>query len=145
MTSAMFLPEKCHGSWFQPWKNTPLTVSLGVGCKSQISNKSQEVWQKNLAKMEGGLQFKQSSLLACNQQITRGADAVSSSHHQLKIKIAVLWNWTMICHVKLLDSFLQIVVLRGTIEQEVSWDFQECFCVSIGILNYNLTCGHPKV
>ena len=97
-----------------------MTVSQGVGCNSQILNKSQEVWEKNLAKIEEGLQFKQSSLIACNQQIKRGADAVSLSHHQLKIKIAVLWNWTMVCHVKLLDSFLQIVVLRETIEQKVS-------------------------
>ena len=65
----------------------------------------------------------QSFLIACNQQIIRGADAVSSSHQQCKIKIAVLWNWTMVCHVKLLDSFLQIVVLSETIKQKVSLDF----------------------
>ena len=120
-------------------------MSQGVGCKSQILNKSQEVWQKNLAKMEEGLQFMQSFLIACNQEITRGADAVSSRIHHLKIEIAVLWNWTMVCHTKLLDSFQQIVVLRETIEQKVSWDFQECFSVSIGVLDYTLACGHPKV
>ena len=87
----------------------------------------------------------QSFLIACNQRITRGVNAVSSSHHQCKIKIALLWNWTMVCHVKLLGSFLQIVVLRETIKQKVSWDFQECFGVSIGILNYTLAYGHLKV
>ena len=38
-----------------------------AGCKSKKLKKSQEEWQKNLAEMEG-LWFKQSSLIACNQQ-----------------------------------------------------------------------------
>ena len=39
--------------------------------------------------MEEGLLFKQSSLIACNQQPSRGDAAVSSSHYKLEIKIAV--------------------------------------------------------
>ena len=39
--------------------------------------------------MEEGLWFKQSSLIACNQQLSRGAAATSSSHHKFEIKIAV--------------------------------------------------------
>ena len=35
------------------------------------------------------MRFKQSSLIACNQQLSRGAAAVSSHHHKLQIKIAV--------------------------------------------------------
>ena len=48
---------------------------------------------KNLAEMEEGLWFKQSSMTACNQQLSRGAAAVSLRHHKLEnIKIAVKWN-----------------------------------------------------
>ena len=36
-----------------------------------------------------GLWFKQSSLIANNQQLPRGAAAASSSHPKLQIKIAV--------------------------------------------------------
>ena len=60
-----------------------------VGCKSNDLKKSLEEWLKNLAKIEEGLQFKQSSMIACNQQLSRGATAVSSSHDKFEIKIAV--------------------------------------------------------
>ena len=36
-----------------------------------------------------GLWFKQSSLIACNQQPSKGAAAASSSHYKLEIKIAL--------------------------------------------------------
>ena len=88
-----------------------MTVSQGVGCKSKKLKKSLKEWQKNIAEMEEGLWFKQSTLIACNQQPSRDAPAASLSHYKLEIKIAVQWNWTMICHVKLLDTFLQIMVL----------------------------------
>lgn len=39
--------------------------------------------------MEEGLWFKQSSLIACNQQPLRGAAAANSSNHKLKIKVAI--------------------------------------------------------
>ena len=39
--------------------------------------------------MEEGLWFKQSSLIAGNQQPSRGAPAASSSQYELEIKIAV--------------------------------------------------------
>ena len=35
--------------------------------------------------MEKGLRFKQSSLIASNQQLSRGAVLGSSSHHKLEI------------------------------------------------------------
>ena len=57
-----------------------LWAKIEVGCKSKKLKKSQEKWQKNLAVMEEGLWFKQSS---------RGAPAASSSHYELEIKIAV--------------------------------------------------------
>ena len=90
-----------------PW----LWTKEDVGCNGTKLQKSQEEWHKNLAEMEKGLWFKQSSLIANNQQPSRGAPAAGSSHYKLEIKIAVLWNWTMVCIVKLLDSFLQITVL----------------------------------
>ena len=69
-----------------PW----LWAREGVGCKSKKLKKSQEERQNNLAEMEESLmRFKQSSLIACNQQLSRGAAAVSSHHHKLQIKIAV--------------------------------------------------------
>ena len=90
-----------------PW----LWAKEDVECKGTKLQKSQEEWHKNLAEMEKGLWFKQSSLIASNQQPSRGAPAAGSSHYKLEIKIAVLWNWTMVFIVKLLDSFLQITVL----------------------------------
>ena len=47
---------------------------------------------KNLPEMEEGLWFKQSSLTACNQQLSRGAATIGSRHHKLEIKIAFKWN-----------------------------------------------------
>ena len=55
-----------------------LTVSQGVQLKSRKLNKSQEEWQKSLAEMEEGLYIKQSSLIACTQQLSRDAAAASS-------------------------------------------------------------------
>ena len=73
------------------WKIV-LVVSQGVGCKSKKLKKSQEECHKNFAEMEEGLQFKQSFLIACNQQLSRGTATASSSHHKLEIKIAIWWN-----------------------------------------------------
>ena len=39
--------------------------------------------------MEEGLWFKQSYLIACNQQPLRGAATGSSSHYKLEMEIAV--------------------------------------------------------
>ena len=60
---------------------------LGVRARN-LRNPSRK-GKSNLAEMEEGLWFKQSSLIACNQQLSRGAAAVSSCHHKLQIKIAV--------------------------------------------------------
>ena len=46
----------------------------------------------SVAEMEEGLWFKQSFLIASNQQPSRGTPAASSSHYKLEIKIAVWWN-----------------------------------------------------
>ena len=73
------------------WKIV-LVVSQGVGCKSKKLKKSQEECHKDFAEMEEGLQFKQSFLIACNQQLSRGTATASSSHHKLEIKIAIWWN-----------------------------------------------------
>lgn len=40
-----------------------MIVSQGVGCKSKKLKKSHEEWQKNIAEMEEGLWFTQSSLI----------------------------------------------------------------------------------
>lgn len=64
-----------------------LTVSQGVQLKSRKLNKSQEEWQKNLAEMEEGLYIKQFSLIACTQQLSRGAATASSSHVNLKSEL----------------------------------------------------------
>ena len=40
--------------------------------------------KKKLAEIEKGLWFKQSSLIAYNMQLSRGAPAASSSHSNLK-------------------------------------------------------------
>ena len=40
-----------------------MTVSQGVECKSKKLKKSHEEWQKNIAEMEEGLWFTQSSLI----------------------------------------------------------------------------------
>ena len=85
--------------------------------------------QKHLAEKEEGLQFKQSFLIACNQQLSRGAAAASSSHHKFKIKIAVWWNWTIVRHVKLLTKLWFCKKLFS----RVSWDSLGYFRVSIGI------------
>ena len=58
------------------------------GCNSTKIQKSQEERHKNLSEMEKGLWFKQSSLIACNQQPSRGAPAADSRHHEFEIKIA---------------------------------------------------------
>ena len=68
------------------WKIVLDYKSGGLGVRLQ---KSQEKWQKDLAEIEKGLWFKQSSLNACNKQLSRDAATVSSSHHKLEIKIAV--------------------------------------------------------
>ena len=68
-----------------PW----LWAKEEVGCNSKKLKKSQKEWQKHLTKMEEGLRFKQSSLIARNQQLSRGAAIGSSSHHKLEIKIAL--------------------------------------------------------
>ena len=68
-----------------PW----LWANEEVGCSSKKLKKSQEEWQNNLAETEVGLRFKQSSLIACNQQPSRGAPAVGSSHYESEIKIAL--------------------------------------------------------
>ena len=68
-----------------PW----LWANEEVGCSSKKLKKSQVEWQNNLAEMEVGLWFKQSSLIACNQQPSRGAPAVGSSHYESEIKIAL--------------------------------------------------------
>ena len=83
-----------------------LWATIGAGWKSKKLKKSQDKWQKHLAEMEEGLWFKQSFLIANNQQPSKGAPAANSSHYKLEIKIAVWWNWAMVCHVKLLDRFL---------------------------------------
>ena len=44
-----------------------LWVNEEVGCKSKKFEKSEEEWPNNLAEMEKGLWFKQSSLTAYNQ------------------------------------------------------------------------------
>ena len=89
MIFAIPLHTKIGCEWVEiKWKIV-LVVSQGVECKSKKLKKSQEEWQKNLAEMEEGLQFKKSSLIACSQQLSRGAAATSSSHHKLEIKIAV--------------------------------------------------------
>ena len=36
----------------------------------------------------------------------------------LKSKLAPRWTWTMVCHVKLLDNFLQIMVLQELSSRE---------------------------
>ena len=43
--------------------------------------------KKKLAEIEKGLWFKQSSLIAYNMQLSRGAPAASSSHSNLKQKL----------------------------------------------------------
>ena len=73
------------------WKIVLDCEPEGWAYKSKKLKKYQER-QKKLADTEEGLWFKQSSLIACNQQLPRGAAAASSSHHKLQIKIAVLWN-----------------------------------------------------
>ena len=40
--------------------------------------------KKELSEIEKGLWFKQSSLITCNTQVSRGAPAASSSHSNLK-------------------------------------------------------------
>ena len=45
----------------------------------QEIKKSYEKWQKNLAEMEEGLLFKQSSLTASNQQPSKGAPTVQAT------------------------------------------------------------------
>ena len=89
MISAISLHIKVHCEWVKiKWKIV-LDCGQEVGCKTKKFEKSLEERQNNLAEMEEGLWFKQSSLIACNQQLSRGAAAVSSCHHKLQIKIAV--------------------------------------------------------
>ena len=66
-----------------------LWAKIGAGCKSKKLKKFQDKWQKHLAEMEEGLWFKQSLLIANNQQPSKGAPAASSSHYKLEIKSAV--------------------------------------------------------
>lgn len=68
--------------------------------------------------------------------------AVSSRDHKLEIKIAVEWNWTMVCHVKHLLTKLWFCRKPSS---RVSWDSLGYFYVSIGTLNYTFTCSDPKV
>ena len=62
-------------------------MSQRVECKSKKLKKSKDEWQNSFAEMEKGLQFKQSSLISCNQEPSRGAAAASSSHYKLEIKL----------------------------------------------------------
>ena len=66
-----------------------LWVKGEAGCKCKKLKKSQEEWQKKIAEIEKGLWFKQSSLIACNQQlhVSRGAAPASSSCYKFEIKI----------------------------------------------------------
>ena len=45
-----------------------LWAKIGAGWKSKKLKKSQDKWQKHFAEMEEGLWFKQSFLIANNQQ-----------------------------------------------------------------------------
>ena len=89
MIFAIPLQIKVGCEWVETKWKIVLDCEPGGGCKSKKLKKSHEEWQKNLAEMDEGLQFKQSSLIACNQQLSRGAAAASSSHHKLEIKITV--------------------------------------------------------
>ena len=55
---------------------------LGVRARNKRNSKRND--KKKLAEIEKGLWFKQSSLIACNMQLSRGAPAASSSHSNLK-------------------------------------------------------------
>ena len=57
-----------------PW----LWVNEEIGCKGKKLKKLQEEWQNNLAEMEEGIRFKNSCLIACNQQPLRGAATANS-------------------------------------------------------------------
>ena len=71
-------------------ENSPWLWVRGLDAgKGKKLKKCQEEGKKTLAEIEEGLWFKQSSLIACNQQLSRGAAAASSSNYKLKIKIAV--------------------------------------------------------
>ena len=59
------------------------TRRLGVRARNKRNSKRNDK-KKEFAEIEKGLWFKQSSLIACNMQLSRGAPAASSSHSNLK-------------------------------------------------------------
>ena len=71
-----------------------------VGCRSKKLKKSKEEWQKNFAVMEEDWQFEQSSLIACNQQLSRVLLQWGQVTINLKSKLlssgiepwSVMWN-----------------------------------------------------
>ena len=60
-----------------------LWVKEEAGCKCKKLKKSQEEWQKKIAEIEKGLWFKQSSLIACNQQLHACIKRCCSSQFKL--------------------------------------------------------------
>lgn len=76
-----------------PW----LWAREGVGCKSKKLKKSQEERQNNLAEMESLMWFKQSSLIACDQQPSRGAPAAGTKNLKSKLLSAEELNHGLSC------------------------------------------------
>ena len=97
-----------------------LWVKEEAGCKCKELKKSQEEWQKKFLKLGR----------ACGLSNLPWLLATSSYMYQevllqpvqaainLKSKLAPGWTWTMVCHVKLLDNFLQIMVLQEMSSRE---------------------------